>query len=78
MMEPDAAPAAGDERSSRTREAPGTDRGDTTTPPQGACWTGTGANASSQETRTRGTEIAAMARREAPAFSKRERGKTED
>ena len=31
-----------------------------------------------QETRTRGSEIAAVERREAPAFSKRERGKTED
>jgi hypothetical protein len=33
---------------------------------------------SSQEARTRGTEIAAMERREAPAFSKRGRGKTEE
>jgi hypothetical protein len=33
---------------------------------------------SSQETRTRGTEIAAMEHREAPAFSKRERGETEE
>ena len=31
-----------------------------------------------QETRTRGTEIAAMERREAPALFKRGRGKTED
>ena len=34
--------------------SPGTRSGGTRTPPQGACWTGTGANASSQETRTRG------------------------
>jgi len=33
--------------------------GGTMTPPRGARWTGTGANASSQETRTREPEIAA-------------------
>ena len=49
----------------RTREAPDP-IGGTATLPQGACWTGIGSIASSQETRTRGTEIAAMARREAP------------
>src|SRR5450631_3569657 len=43
----------------------GTRSGGTRTPPRGARWTGTGANASSPETRTRGTEIAAVERREA-------------
>ena len=49
---------------------PGTRSGGTMTPPQGACWTGTGCQASSQETRTPGAEIAAMERRVASALRK--------
>ena len=49
----------------------GSRSGGITTAPRGARWTGTGANASSQETRTRGREIAAMERRQAPAHRQR-------
>ena len=77
MMERDAAPAGGDERTPLPG-GPGTRPGGTRTPPRGARWTGTGANASSQEARTRrlclwrkpGRE-AAMERREAPALWQR-------
>jgi|SRR5450631_551553 hypothetical protein len=43
----------------------GTRSGGTRTPPRGARWTGTGANASSPETRTREPKVAAVERREA-------------
>jgi hypothetical protein len=52
----------------RTREAPGPDRAALRPLRREPAGLGTGHLASSQETRTRGTEIAAMERREAPAF----------
>src|SRR5665213_275541 len=50
----------------RTREAPGPDRGALGPFRREPAGLGLALKASSQETRTRGTEIAAMARREAP------------